>query len=658
MKSLKYKYITLIFFVLLFACKTASLSDARMQYLRGEYFAASETYREVYRKIPPENRAMRGVVAFEMAEAFRRLNMPVRASNAYANAIRYNYPDTLMHLHYAQMLHREGKYRDAKKAYEEFLKFDSANYFAHIGLEGIELAAFLEVNPTRYQVQRMDLFNSNRSEFSPMLTKNDTELYLTSSRNDARGDSVSSITGMKNNDFFVSVKNDKGEWQRPQILESEINTAFDEGTASFSADGRRLYYTFSPINHDRPSNPKIYVSQRGSESWNAGIELAIVENDTISLFAHPSISPSGNWLYFVSDMPGGYGGKDIWRAAMNETAVLYIENLGPEVNTPGDELFPYALNDSVFYFSSDGHPGMGGLDIFEAKLHPSGMQWQINHMGFPINSSMDDFGMTVEQNGRNGFLSSNRNDARGRDHIYRFEYPEISIAVEGFVVDKEENFISGAEIHVIGNNGSQQKLFTKKAGTYQFKSQRNTSYILMANAEGFLNQRKTVSIAAEEKDSTYYVDFRLIPYNKPVVIENIFYDFDKATLRTESEMALQELVTMLNEHPEIEIELSAHTDRKGSDTYNQKLSQRRTQSVVDYLIKNGIEKKRLTAVGYGKQQPKKITQIWAEKYDFLKKNELLDEDFIEKLAPDEQEIADQINRRTEFKVIDPSFGIK
>lgn len=658
MKSLKCKYITLIFFVLFSACKTAKLSDARMQYLRGEYFAASEIYREVYRNMPPKNRAMRGVVAFEMAETFRKLNMPVRASNAYANAIRYNYPDTLMHLHYAQMLHREGKYRDAKKAYEEFLKLDSTGQSAHAGLLGIELAAFFQANPTRYQVQRMDLFNSNRSEFSPMLTKNDTELYLTSSRNDARGDSVSSITGMKNNDFFIAVKNDKGEWQRPQILESEINTAFDEGTASFSSDGRRLYYTFSPINHDRPSNPKIYISQRGSENWNAGVELTIVENDTASLFAHPSIAPSDKWLYFVSDMPGGYGGKDIWRAAMNGNTVLYVENLGPEVNTPGDELFPYAHSDSVFYFSSDGHPGMGGLDIFEANLHPNGMQWQINNMGFPINSSMDDFGMTIEQNGKNGFFSSNRNDARGRDHIYRFEYPEISVVVEGFVVDKEEAFISGAEVHVIGNNGYQQKLFTKKDGTYRFKPQRGISYVLMANAEGFLNQRKTVSIAAEEKDSTYYVDFQLIPYNKPVVIENIFYDFDKATLREASKAALEELVDMLIEHPEIEIEFSAHTDRKGSDIYNQKLSQRRAQSVVDYLIENGIDKKRLTAMGYGKQQPKKITRLWADKYDFLNENELLDEAFIEKLAPDEQEIADQINRRTEFKVIDPSFGIK
>lgn len=649
---------TLLFILPLFSCKTAKLGDARGQYLRGEYYAASETYRNVYRNIKPDRRALRGVVAFEMAEAYRKLNMPARASNAYANAIRYNYPDTTMYLHHAQMLHREGKYAQAKDAYADFLKLDSVNHLAETGLKGIELTEIMKENPTRHSVRKMDLFNSNRSEFSPMLAKEDTELYITSSRNDARGDSVSNITGMKNNDLFLSVKNDKGEWERPKMIESEINTKFDEGTASISSDGRWLYYTFSPVYHNRPSQPKIHVSQRGAESWNAGSELIIVENDTVSMFAHPSISPSGNWLYFVSDMPGGYGGTDIWRAGMNGNTVSYIENMGPEINTPGNEMFPYAKNDSTLLFSSDGHPGMGGLDLFEAHLQPSGLRWRVKNMGFPINSPMDDFGMTVEKNGKNGFFSSNREDARGRDHIYRFEYPELSIQVEGFVVDKEEDFIVGAKIHLIGNDGSQQELVTKKDGTYRFSPRQGVQYILMASADGFLNQRKTLSITTEEKDSTYFADFMLIPYDKPIVLENIFYDFDKAALRPESKSELEELVAMLNEHTEIEMELSAHTDRKGNKIYNQNLSMRRAKSVVDYLIENGIDSKRLSAVGYGKEQPKVVSRGLSEKYDFLKEGDVLNEEFINQLSDDEQEIADQINRRTEFRIIDPSYGLR
>ena len=658
LKTAHIKYIIFSVLVfLLFSCKTASLSDARKQFLSGEYFAASETYRNVYRNLKPDQRAMRGVVSFEMAEAYRKLNMPMRASNSYANAIRYNYPDTLMHLRYAQMLHREGKYKDALDAYEYFLKSDSANYMAQAGVAGVMLAEELRNNPTRHQVYSMTIFNSNRSEFSPMLAKDDSELYFTSARSAVSKDSVSDITGMKDNDLFLSVKNDKGEWQRPQKIASEINTKFDEGTPSISSDGRLLYYTFSPVLYDRPSNPKIYFSQRGAESWNAGVELTIVEGDSLSLFAHPAISPSGDWLYFVSDMPGGYGGKDIWRAAMRGGKALYYENMGPDINTPGDEMFPYAASDSVLYFSSDGLPGMGGLDLFEAQLAPSGLHWQVENMGYPVNSSMDDFGITFESNGRNGFYSSNRGDMRGRDHIYRFEYPETVVQIEGFVIDQDENFIPNAKIDLIGSDGVQQELTVNKQGTYRFIPKLGQRYVLMAHADGFLNQRKATDISTEEKDSTYYIDFKLIPYNIPVVLDNIFYDFDRATLRDESKAELDSLVNMLNEYPDIVIELSAHTDRKGSNEYNQNLSQRRAQSVIDYLVESGIQKKRLQAVGYGKLAPKVVTRIMAEEYEFLHEGDILTEEFIDGLLPEEQDVADQINRRTEFKVIDPTFGL-
>lgn len=649
----------LLFALLLVSCNQAKLSGARAQYLRGEYFAASETYRKLYRKTSRDERALRGVIAYEMAENYRRLNQSARAATAYANAIRYQYPDTLIFLSYAQMLHREGKYAQGAEQYQKFLELQPENIVAKNGLAGAQSADFWRKNPTRHTVKRMDLFNSRRGEFSPMLAQNDDLLYFTSSRGEARGDTLSQITGMKYNDFFVSKKNEKGEWQKPEILESELNTNFDEGTPSISSNGEFLYYTFSPIHANKRTTAQIYVSKKAAGSWTAGQPLKIIPKDTFSLLAHPAISPAGDFLYFVSDMPGGFGGKDIWRAGITETnAVLFVENLGAEINTPGNEMFPYIRNDNTLYFSSDGHPGMGGLDIFKAQKRENSNRWSVQNMGFPMNSSADDFGITFEKTKEKGFFSSNRNDARGYDHIYSFEYPEVSALVEGLVVDKEDQFIFDATITVIGDDGTQKTFRTNKEGTYSFNPERGVQYVLMASADGFLNMKKSLKTSAIEKDTLYYVDFEMTPYNKPVILENIFYDFDKATLRPESKEELDALISLLTEHPEISIELSAHTDRKGAEEYNQNLSLRRAQSVVHYLISQGINPARLSAAGYGKQIPKTVTPSIAKQLDFLKEGDVLNEEFIENLTPNQQEITDQINRRTEFKILDNGIGLR
>ncbi|MDY9919471.1 MULTISPECIES: OmpA family protein [Proteiniphilum] len=662
---------------LLLSCDQAKLSVAREQYLRGEYYAASETYRKLYRNVSREERAQRGIIAFEMAENYRKLNQSSRAVAAYNNAIRYGYPDTIMYFHYARMLHREGNYEGAAEAYRRFLTFRPEDRLALAGLQGVELAVEWSKNPTRYVVERMELFNSNRGEFSPMLSADGDRLYFTSSREEVLGEEKSAITGMKYNDLFRSVKNVHGEWQRPERISSGVNTGYDEGTPSFSPDGEWMYYTFSDINPNRGTTAKIYLSRWVNGRWSEGRPLEIVKDDSLSVFAHPAISPSGRWLYFVSDMPGGYGGKDIWRASvMNNHEILLVENLGPDINTPGDELFPYLRNDTTLYFSSDGHPGMGGLDMFMAVAsggetwrqgrlgdwergrlgeRESG-RWRVRNLQSPLNSPADDFGITFEPKGEMGFFSSNRNDVRGYDHIYSFVYPEVTVWIEGFVVDPDDEFIPGAVVSVVGSEGSQLRFVTGKEGEYRFKANRDTDYLLMASADGFLNQKQRLSPSSEEKDTLYYVDFEMIPYNKPVILDNIFYDFDSATLRPESKDELGLLIDLLNEHPSVAIELAAHTDRKGSDEYNSDLSLRRAQSVVNYLSAHGINPQRLSAQGFGKTRPVKVSKKMAEQFDFLKEGDLLTEEFIETLTLDQQEIADQINRRTSFEVIDLEFG--
>jgi peptidoglycan-associated lipoprotein len=370
--------------------------------------------------------------------------------------------------------------------------------------------------------------------------------------------------------------------------------------------------------------------------------------------AHPAVGPDG-YLYFVSDKIGGYGRKDIWRIRIDEIGSASPENLGPEINTPGDEMFPYLRADTVLYFSSDGLPGMGGLDIFKASNNRG--RWRVENMKTPINSMGDDFGITFSGIKESGFFSSNRNDNRGADHLYSFDLPGIYVSVEGWVLDRDEEEIEGAGVRIVGKDGTNQRMIVRPNGTYFMEVVPGMEYVMMASAPGFLNQKQTLDVPDEGKSETYYVDFYLPSISKPVVIENIFYDFNKATLRPESKEALEEVVTMLEDNPNVTIELSAHTDRVGSDTYNEPLSQRRAQSVVDYLIRGGIAPDRLVAKGYGKSTPKTVTKSIAEKYDFLPEGQLLDDAFIQTLEPVQQAAADQINRRTEFRVLSTNYRL-
>lgn len=645
--------------ICMIACKRVKLSDADRHFARGEYFEAAEKYRKVYRKTSPKKRDLRGEVAFRMGESYRLINNPIRANAAYANAVRYNANYNTLHLQYARTLHKAAKYKEAAIQYEEFLKLFPDNAFALNGLEGTKLAAEWKASPTPYEIKRMSLFETSKGgEFSPaLLPPNYEHLYFTANHKDATGDTISKITGTKNNDIYMSRLDENGAWMKPEKIKSPINTSFDEGVVSFSKEGTTMYYTYSRQDTINNTFPEIFVSERSGGSWAAGSKLDIYR-DTTRIYAHPSLSPSGKWLYFVSDMKGGYGGKDIWRARMAGGNVDYIENLGPQINTAGDDMFPSVRSDSVFYFSSDGHPGMGGLDIFRAVYNEQRKEWTVENLKSPINSESDDFGITFEGNKEAGFFSSNRDDARGLDHIYSFIYPIFKAKVEGYIVDTDDEFIHDAMIRIVGNDGTINKIPGKENGTYSVNVQRGVEYVLLGSAKDHLNTKMTLKTADIKRDSTYLVDFILTPINKPVVLENIFFDFDKSDLKPEAKKDLNGLIELLVLNPNVSIELSSHTDRKGSDEYNDKLSQRRADAVVEYLIKGGIAKARLTSVGYGKQKPKTVTRSVVKKYDFLHEGEILNEAFIESLTPEQQNIADQINRRTEFKVVSITFDLE
>ena len=635
--------------VLLSGCRSAKLSDADEQYARGEYHAAMLTYKKIYNKLTRrEERQQRGVVAFRLGECYRHLNMAANASGAYRNALRYNYPDSMALLYLAQSQHMEGKYKEAIKSYEQFLEKAPKNVLARDGLRGSQNAARIKANPTRYKVAAAKLFNSRRADFCPMFfdAAHDV-LYFTSSTEKSKGTAKSEVTGTKNSDIYFSKKNEKGVWQRPEAVDGELNTDFDEGITSFSPDGPTMYLAKARREENASTSVEIFTSQRSEAKWSAPVKLEITA-DTLSAYGDPAVSPDGNWLYFSSDMPGGQGGKDLWRINLKER-VGSLENLGDVINTPGDERFPYVRSDSVLYFSSNGHAGMGGLDIYRATLTPSG-GWNVENMGWPMNSSYDDFGITFGD-GESGFFSSNRNDARGYDHIYSFVKPELKITISGYVLDRDEEPVPNAVIRIVGDDGSNQKAIGKTDGTFQFNLQRGVKYVMMAGAKGYMNGKQEFVSDMAEEDAEYAVDFILAAMTKPQVIENIFYDFDKATLRPESKTALDSMVMILKDNPQIVIEMASHTDRWGNDNYNLKLSDRRAQSVVDYLIAAGIDPSRLRPKGYGETRPKTVTKRIARLYPQFKEGDVLNEEYIEKLEKPDQDAADQINRRTEFQVI-------
>ena len=643
--------------LVLFSCKSAKLSDAVAKEELGEYYDAADIYKRVYSKTSSsKKRFLKGSVAYHLGDCCRKINNTKRAQTAYQNAIRFGYTDSMSVFYYALMLQRNGNYPEAIKQYNAFLELDPGNRWALNGIIGCDSSLVWRKSPTRYAVKKDNKMSSRRSDFSPMITGTDfDQLYITTTRDNAIGEDKSAITGAKFTDIFLAKKNEKGQWMEPQPLEDGFSTEAEEGSCSFSADGSVMYYTYCAQDMEYARTAEIMKSVRSGAKWNKGTKVDVF-NDTLKMAAHPAITPSGKYLYFVSDVLGGHGGKDIWRIEVDAIGLSYPENLGAQINTPGDEMFPYMRTDSLMYFASNGHPGMGGLDIFKATLTKNG-NWIVENMKAPINSFSDDFGITFAGKRESGFFSSNRNDTRGYDHIYSFELPSVNVFVEGWVLDRDEEVVENAIIRIVGKDGTNEKLFAKKDGTYRLELARGMEYVMMANAPGFLNQKQTLTTPTDEKSETFYVDFSLASITKPVLIENIFYDFDKATLRKESQKSLDELIDLLNDNPNVTIELMAHTDRKGSEAYNQNLSQRRAQSVVDYLIKGGIEKERLTAAGYGKMQPKTVTKNITKVYEFLPEGKELTEEFILTLTPEQQEIADQINRRTEFRVLRTNYRL-
>ena len=623
----------------------------------GEYYDAATQYKKAYTATKPKDKAQRGKYAMKMAFCYDRINATQKAIAAYRNAIRYKADTTATHLAFARALLKEGNYKEAEQQFRLVLDSLPNNPLAKAGLQSALTAKGLKEKGSQYIVKKMDIFNSRRADYSPMLCGDQYEqLFFTSTRNEAEGDELSGITGTKNGDIFYSQKDEKGNWGRPQTITSGLNTENDEGACCFSPDQRVMYLTQCVSDPSYPRYATIATSNRADAAWSKAQKLEVTR-DTLSSFAHPAVSPDGEWLYFTSDMPGGKGGFDIWRVRLTAAGLGGVENLGEPINTAGDEMFPTFRPNGDLYFSSNGHPGLGGLDIFIASYDKQTKRITLEHPGYPLNSQADDFGMTFEGAHNRGFFSSNRGDGRGWDHIYSFEKPEIVQTITGWVYEMEGYELPAAQVYIVGNDGTNKTISVKGDGSFTEVVNPGVDYLLLATCKGFLNHKEEISIKPSMQSEDHVLQFPLASIRVPVLIDNIFYDFDKATLRQESQVALDELVKLLNENPNVTIELSAHCDYKGSEAYNKQLSQRRAEAVVKYLIAKGIKADRLTPVGYGKMKPKTIRKKLTEKYTWLKEGDVLTEDFIKKLDKEKQEVCNQLNRRTEFIVLRTTYGM-
>jgi peptidoglycan-associated lipoprotein len=614
----------------------------------GKFFDAIDLYKYAFAKAKDKNK--KNDIIFMVAECYRMVQDAKQAEIWYRKAIKKGCTNPLASLYLADVLRSAGKYDEALAEYKNYETLAPSDSRGQKGEESCSLSLDWIANPTRYTVENMLYFNSKQSDYGCAYAKDDYKFVLfTSSREGVTGNKVSGVTGEYYSDLFKTRVDRKGKWSEPVPVEATVNTEFDEGSPCTNVKCNTLYFTSFREDQNKNLVCKIFVSQKEGVEWAAAEEVKLVA-DSITV-GHPAISPDELTLLFVADMRGGQGKKDIWKVTRTSKTSEWTTpvNLGSQINTSEDEMFPYIHSDGTLYFSSNGHPGMGGLDLFMANQQADG-NWKVENMKFPLNSPSDDFGICFEAETERGYFSSNRSGGKGSDDIYQFALPPIEFALIGTVRNqKSENVIAGADVNLIGSDGTNISQKTETDGTFNFKLNPNTDYRIVAKRGGFLSSKGKETTKGMTTSKEFRIDIMMSPDDARIDLPGIMYDFGKWSLRPESLVSLEELVEILNDNPNITIEIGSHTDSRGSDEANLELSAKRAKSVVDFLITYGIDEERLSSKGYGETMPKEVDKAIARKYPFLKEGDVLTEAFINRLGTEEQkETAHQINRRTDF----------
>ncbi len=625
-------------------------SRANAAYEAGEYYEAIDLFKKAYGKVSDKEK--QAEIVFKIGECYRTIGEPRQATLWYRKALMQDYQNPELYLRYGQSLMRYGRFEEAQEQFETYKDLVPDDPRGDWGIESARTAKDWIDNPTGYIVENMRYFNTFQRDWSPSFASADyMDVYFTSTREDAQGNDKHGATGQSFADIFSSRMDRKGKWSVPVPVEA-LNSEFEDGTTNFSSDFSTVYLTRCKVAKNQKLACQIYSAKRSAGEWGEPTSLNIL-GDSITA-AHPAISPDGETLYFVSNMPGGIGENDIWMVTKESGEWGEPKNMGEEINTPGNEVFPYVHPDGTLYFSSDGRIGLGGLDIFKAKKDELG-SWVIENLKSPINSFEDDFGIVFEAEMERGFFSSSRK-GRGNDEIYSFVLPPLEFAANGVVRDDRTNqLLQGAKVTAVGSDGITVESTTKEDGAFRFMLKPSTDYVFIAGKQGYLRGKARESTKGLDQSREFDVTIYLASTEQVIELPNIFYDFAKWDLRPESMVSLDNLVETLNDNPNVTIELMSHTDTRGAPADNMELSQKRAQSVVDYLISKGIAADRLQAKGYGESQPKVVDEKILEDYTFLDEGDVLTESFINQLPAELQEQAHQINRRTEFRVLSTDY---
>nr|WP_321452905.1 OmpA family protein [uncultured Carboxylicivirga sp.] len=654
MPFLSKSYRNILFFIMvsvLFSCSGGKkMGNANKAYLIGEYDRAAKQFKKAYKK--EKNKYTQGEISFYMGECYRHTNKYNKAASSYKRSVRYKYENIDAELYMAQCYLATGKYDDAEEAFKSYLDKKALDRRAQNGLASIRLVQSDSIK-TRYQVDKIkDLSTTRYSDFCPGYASTDyDQVYFSSMRTEKKAKRRSRITGQGVSNIYMSRIDTKGDWTDPEMLDESINTQFDEGSGTMSSDGKTMYFTKCPYNNEEPLTAQMFEVTRSGGKWGEPTQIAI-GGDSL-LVAHPAISPDGNTLYFVSDMPGGEGGKDIWKATKGgESGWGEPVNMGNVINTPGDEMFPYVRDDGSLYFASNGHVGYGGLDIYRAVFDEEAGYYRVSNLGKPINSEGDDFGIVFKGMEEEGLLSSSRGSSKGVDNIYSFILPKLEFSMKGRVfAQNEETPIKNAYVRLIGSDGTNIKLNVKEDGAFGFQLRKQTDYVFMVASKGYFNYKHKFTTVGLSDNKEFEFDVPMMPMEDAIMFQNLYFEKGKYDLNNDSKQELDRLVAILDMNQSIVLDIAAHASGEGSETESIVLSQKRAEAVMNYLLLKGVKTQRLSAKGYGDTQPVEVDAKLARKYDFLVQGTTLTPVIIGQIRGNaNKRTANEINRRIEFKI--------
>ncbi len=624
----------------------------------GFYYQAYLAYEKSLKKASKDKDA-KACITYQIARSFHKIGDLKKAVQWYQKAEKAGYTDDpYLNLTVALALKKQGEYEQAKAAFEKYAKANPEDTRGDLGAKSCVNAVNWRDRPTCYQVNNLKALNSKEDDYAPVFASKKSDLIIfTSSREGAKG-KADGIVGELPEDLFQAKLDKKGKWSTPAAMSEKINTKNSEGASAINKKFNTLYFTRCALDKRKKVGCQIFEAKKQGQDWADAVLIELTADSLVS--GHPAISADGNTLVFASNMPGGFGGMDLWMATFDRRKKTFANpvNLGPEINSAANEMYPYLRADDKLYFSSDRIEGMGGMDIYKADLLETNKWGKVENMRSPLNSEGDDFAIVFDGVNEKGLFTSNRKGGRGGDDIYTFDVTKSSLNIVVSVFDIDTKMpVSGAKVTFTPTNSDPKELTTDANGKVNLQEAGfNELYELVASKDKYFNGQGKASTQGIDplyncKDSTITAEIFIKTSDVPLAYE-VLFEFNKCFFYPEFSDTLDKIVKILTENPKMRVELGAHTDARGSNQSNQKLSECRAEEVVKYVVSKGIDKERLTAKGYGEEQPRTLEKDM----EGFAKGTVLTEDYINKLpTEDQREKAHKLNRRVTLRKIDDSY---